>query len=98
VTAGTIERAELVAAVDELVAWKKSFCLRQAEEIAWKAMIMDKFMELNESDKTIIQGCMTMMETDTALSERIEHLSERMDIANKRIRRLEQAVERLTPR
>lgn len=95
---GAIQRAELFANVDELMAWKKSFNLRQAEEIAWKAMVMDKFMELNESDKTIIQGCITMMETDTVLSERCDELSARIDIANKRIRRLEQAVERLIPR
>ena len=88
---GARQRAELFASVDELMAWRKSFNLRQAEEIAWQSMVMTKFIELNESDKTIIEGCMRMMETDTAISERCDQLSQRIDIANKRLRKLEDA-------
>ena len=98
-TNGAVQRAELFANVDELMAWKKSFDRKQIEMIQWQAMILDKIMELHESDKTIIQGCMTMMETDTMISEstglRCDELSKRIDIVNKRLRRLEDAVKEL---
>ena len=81
--------------VAELLAWKKSFDQKQAELIAWQETIMEKLIELNESEKNIIDGCMTMMETDTAISERCDHISSRTDIANKRLRKLEEINRKL---
>ena len=82
--AGTIERAELVAAVDELVAWKKSFMLKQAEEIAWKFVI-------KQDIQTIIEGCLKIVETEELIGKRVDMLNARLDIVNKRLRKLEEA-------
>lgn len=92
---GAQQRAELFANVDELMAWKKSFDRKQIEMIQWQAMVLEKIVECHESDKTIIAGCMTMMETDTMLSDRCDEISRRIDIVNKRLRRLEDAVKEL---
>jgi len=82
--AGEIQRAQLFADVDELLAWKKSFDHKHRELLQWQAGIVEEI-------KTTIKGCHTLIATDTKLGERI-------DIVNKRLRHLEQAVERLNPR
>lgn len=81
---GEIQRAELFANVDELMEWKKGFDLKQSQMITWQKKVMDELMELNESMKTTLQGCNVLIETDSALAERI-------DIVNKRLRSLENA-------
>jgi hypothetical protein len=88
---GEIQRAELFANVDELMAWKKAFELKQPELIEWQLHIENEI-------KTTIQGCLTLVETDSALMVRMDELSKRIDIVNKRLRHIEEAVERLTPR
>lgn len=95
---GAQQRAELFANVDELMAWKKGFELKQRELIAWQAMVMETITELRNSSETILKGCGVLMETQELMTNRLDSANERIDIANKRIRRLEEAVERLTPR
>jgi len=77
VAAGTIERAELVAAVHRLI---------------------DEQIKTSASIKTVIEGCLILVETDTVLGDRIDHLTKRVDVAhdrldivNKRLRMLEEA-------
>lgn len=65
---GEIQRAQLFADVDELMAWKKGFELKQAELIAWQ--------------ETMTKGCNVLVECDTVLGDRL-------DIVNKRLRKLE---------
>jgi len=95
-TNGTIERAELVAAVDELVLWKKAFNMKQAELIAWQAMVMNAIQELQSAGKTTLEGCKILMETDNVLGNRIDDAWTRIDIANKRIRKLEESHQTLS--
>ena len=83
--AGEVQRAELFANVDELMAWKKSFELKQSELIAWQLHIENEI-------KTTIQGCMVLMETDTLLSDRCAQIDKRIDIVNIRLRKLEDAI------
>ena len=71
-------------------AWKKSFDQKQAELIAWQTTIMEEMIRLNKSDKNIIDGCMIMMKADAVISERCDHISNRIDIVNKRLRKLEE--------
>jgi len=92
---GTIERAELVAAVDDLVAWKKSFEPKQRELIEWQQRIDHAIAELQASIKTTLEGCHVMMDTDTLLGDRSDELGQRVDIVNKRLRRIEDAVKQL---
>lgn len=95
---GEIQRAELFANVDELMEWKKSFELKQTQLMEWQKKVMtlfglvqDEVIALKEELATTIQGCGVLVECDTKISDRI-------DIVNKRIRHLEEAVGRLTPR
>jgi len=88
---GAIARAELFSNVDELMEWKKTFDLKQRQMIEWQKKVMDSLMELNESMKTTLEGCNVLVQTDTELGNRI-------DIVNKRLRRIEEAVARLNPR
>jgi hypothetical protein len=87
--AGEIQRAQLFADVDELLAWKKAFNLKQAELIAWQAMVMNAIQEMQSAGKTTLEGCGILMETDTVLGDRIDDAWARIDIVNKRLRKLE---------
>ena len=60
--------------------------------------LRDQKQEINN----IVKGCHVLIETDTVLGDRIELLNEklsaidtRLDIVNKRLRRLEDAIGRL---
>ena len=88
---GTQERAELVANVDELMDWKRLFEHKQIEMIKWQTGVMTDAIEVRKSLQTVIQGCTAMMECDMELGKRLDVMSERIDIANKRIRVLENA-------
>ena len=88
---GEIQRAELFANVDELMEWKKSFELKQTQLMEWQKKVMDEVLAIKEELKVTIQGCGVLVQCDTKISDRI-------DIVNKRIRHLEEAVGRLTPR
>ena len=79
---GAQQRAELFADVDELKAWKNAFDMKQRELIAWMASVDERIMKLQSKLSTTIEGCMVLIETDTELGNRI-------DIANKRLRNLE---------
>lgn len=89
--AGEIERAKLFADVDELIAWKRQFELKQAEEIVWKANVEIELKQLKEDVVRILEGCGILMETDTTISQRIDDAWKRIDIVNMRLRKLEQA-------
>lgn len=93
---GEQQRAELFANVDELMEWKKSFQLKQSELIAWQAMVMQKIAELQQALATTLEGCSVLIETDKTIGERVDEEARRTDIVNKRLRRLEDAVKRLT--
>jgi hypothetical protein len=73
---GEIQRAELFANVDELLAWKKSFDKKQAEMIAWMAKV-------ERNLENIISGCHKLCDGE-------EILGNRMDMINKRLRQLEE--------
>ena len=95
---GAQQRAELFANVDELMAWKKAFEMKQAELIAWQAAVMSSIHELRESAETILKGCGVLVECDELMtqrldnaSERIDHAANRIDVVNKRLRLLEEA-------
>jgi len=88
---GEIQRAELFANVDELMAWKKSFELKQNELMNWQRPVENEI-------KTTLAGCMVLVETGSALGVMMDGISYRIDIVNKRLRRIEEAVERLNPR
>ncbi len=92
---GEIQRAELFRNVDELLAWQKTFELKQAELIAWQHGIQKSIAELRASLTTTLEGCQILMETDTLLSGRCDELDRRIDIVNKRLRRIEDAVKQL---
>lgn len=53
---------------------------------------------LCDTDQTLLEACKLLGKTDTLISIRLDQTNERIDIVNKRIRRLEEAVARLTPR
>ena len=42
--------------------------------------------------KQILEGCMALIECDTVISERVDQLSARIDIVNKRLRKIETAL------
>ena len=95
---GAQQRAELFANVDELMAWKKAFEMKQAELISWQAMVMSAVQELKDSAETILKGCNVLVECDELMTqrldnaaERIDHASNRIDVVNKRLRLLEEA-------
>lgn len=75
----------------ELVAWKKRCDKMQVETIAAIA-------NLQSAQKTTLEGCEILMQTDTQLSIRMDDLDRRIDIVNKRLRRLEAAIQRVMPR
>lgn len=82
-TLGAIQRAELFADVEKLKAFKKEALVRNMELV--------KFETTTARDiANVIEGCMRMIETDTALSDRMDHISARIDIVNKRLRKLEE--------
>jgi len=94
---GAQQRAELFANVDELMAWKKCFEMKQAELITWQAMVMSSVQELKDSADTILKGCHVLMECDELMTqrldtaaERIDAASNRIDVVNKRLRLLEE--------
>ena len=89
--ANKIVKAHLFANVAKLMAWKKSSDKHQVELIA----VID---ELQSAHKTTLKGCEILMKTDTQLMIRTDNLEERINIINKRIRRLEEAVQRILPR
>jgi len=69
---GEIERAQLFANVDELMAWKKTFELRQHDEL----------VRQREQEKIInncIEGGKTTLEITKVLDERIKMLHERLE-------------------
>ena len=76
-SAGEIQRAQLFADVDELLAWKKTFELKQVELLEWQ--------------ETMLKGCATLVETNELMTTRLDDMSIRIDIANKRLRNLENA-------
>ena len=88
---GTVERAQLVASVDQLLEWQKGFSVKQVELIKWQTMVMTDAIEIRKSMQNMLDGLTKMMEIDTELSKRIDILSERVDIVNKRLRKLEEA-------
>lgn len=92
---GAIQRAELFANVDELMQWKRSFERKQVEMIQWQAMVMESIQSLRDSLETTLKGCSVLVECDTTLGDRIDNLSTRIDIANKRLRKLETLTKKL---
>lgn len=87
-TNGAIQRAELFANVDELMAWKKSFELKQIELIQWQTMVMQQIAELKKELETTLKGCHVLVECDSLINGRI-------DIYNKRLRVLETKVKKI---
>ena len=63
-----------------------------------RAQLFADVDELKASLQTTLKGVEILMKTDTQLSIRIDQVDERINIVNKRIRRLEEAVARLNPR
>jgi len=69
------------------------------ELVEFKKEVLVRNMELVKHETTtardlanLIAGCMVLMETDTALSDRLDQISERIDIVNKRLRKIETAL------
>jgi exonuclease VII small subunit len=81
---GAVQRAELFANVDELMAWKKSFEMKQRELIEWQDQLTEKVAQLEESLNTTLRGCNLLVDADTVIDKRL-------DIVNKRLRQLENA-------
>lgn len=79
---GAQQRAELFANVDELMEWKKTFMHQQGQLIEWQLKVQRDIKEVEERIKTTIRGCEVLLRTDTLLADRI-------DIVNKRLRKLE---------
>ncbi len=63
-----------------------------------KANLFKLVDELSVTQKTLLEGCQLLMKTNTQLGIRCDNLDERINIANKRIRRLEEAIQRIMPR
>lgn len=80
---GEIQRAQLFADVDELIEWKKAFMLKQGQLIEWQLKVQRDIKDLEERLKTTLRGCQVLMRTD-------EVLGNRLDIVNKRLRKLEE--------
>jgi len=87
--ADEIQRAQLFRDVDELIAWKKTFELRQTELITWQASVMASITDLQQASKNTLEGCRLLIETDTSISQRIDDAWKRIDIVNIRLRKLE---------
>ena len=82
---------ELQKDVDELMVWKKTFNHKQAELIAWMAMVDARHMATTRDIKNLIDGCLAMVKTEDIIGERLTVISDRIDIVNKRLRILENA-------
>ena len=72
--------------------------MNQVQWAKWQVDTTASIEDLQAAGKTILEGCEILMQTDTQLSIRLDALEGRIDIVNKRIRRLEEAVQKLTPR
>lgn len=83
---------KLVKDVDEILIWKKSFDMKQAEMIRWMASVDQRIEALQKDLETTLKGCNILMETDTALGQQIDNQKERINIVNKRLRKIENAV------
>ena len=79
---GAQQRAELFANVDELMEWKKTFMHQQGQLIEWQLKTQRDIKQLQNELVTTIKGCNVLVDTDTTLGDRL-------DIANKRLRKLE---------
>jgi len=62
--------------------------IQRAELFRWKESVTESIQNLTKAGHALI-------DTDTELGKRSDELSNRLDIANKRIRRLEEAVEEI---
>jgi len=91
------QRAELFKHIDQILAWQKIFNMKQMEQITWKASVIKTIEAIESTAKTTLQGCEILIQTDTQLNIRVDQFEKRIDIVNKRIRRIEDAVARLTP-
>ena len=86
-----------------LIEWQQTFAKKQTDLIKWQEGITQSIESLQSACQTILEGCQVLMKANTMLVTRCEDLKERLDIANKRIRRLESkvlstAVTRILPR
>jgi TolA-binding protein len=52
--------------------------------------LIDEQLKTSATIKTMLEGCMVLVETDTVLGERMDQLSARIDMVNKRLRKLEE--------
>lgn len=88
---GIVKQAQLVAAVDELMQWKRLVELRHDAMIDWQTTLLLTVKDLQDSSKNTLQGCGLLMETDTTISARIDDAWKRIDIVNIRLRKLEES-------
>ncbi len=81
--AGEIERAKLFANVDELMAWKKTFELRQHDELVRQIEQAKVIENTIEGGKTTLECVKLNDERITALHLRIDSLETRADEKDK---------------
>jgi len=60
-----------------------------------RVILNTKINALEQDLATVIKGCHALIDMDSELDKRLDILSERMDIANIRIRKLEQKTKGL---
>jgi len=72
--------------------------IQRAELFAAVERLIDEQIKTSASIKTVIEGCLILVETDTVLGDRIDQITKRVDVAhdrldivNKRLRMLEEA-------
>jgi len=82
-----------------LIEWQQAFAKKQADLIQWQEGVMKSIKILQSGCTATLEGCNILMKTDAQLGIRLENIEKRLKyIANKRIRRLEDAVARVLPR
>lgn len=86
-----IERAQHVADLDELKQFMKESKARNMELVQFEIETTQNFLTHSKDIKNILEGCMRLIDCDEELSKRMDQISARIDIVNKRLRKLEQS-------